>query len=111
MVTAEIEPERLEKQYHRKWHAGHGRFYAALRSDEVERTKIGRIFGVPAHFYRSAFQHAWGWPLASIRNPDLAFAHEMQLRHFGGFLRQRWRDFFAGQTSSGPITAKPKPRD
>ena len=111
VVTAEIEPERLEKQYHRKWHAGHGRFYAALRSDEVERTKIGRIFGVPAHFYRSAFQHAWGWPLASIRNPDLAFAHEMQLRHFGGFLRQRWRDFFAGQTSSEPITAKPKPRD
>jgi glycosyltransferase involved in cell wall biosynthesis len=111
VVTAEIEPERLEKQYHRKWHAGHGRFYAALRSDEVEGTKIGRIFGVPAHFYRSAFQHALRWTLANIRNPDLAFAHEMQLRYFGGFLRQRWRDFFAGQTSSEPITAKPKPRD
>ena len=112
VVTAEIEPERLEKQYHRRWHAGHGRFYAALHSDEIEQSKVGRLFGVPAHFYRRAFKDALGWTLASIRNrPDLAFAHEVRLYYFGGFLRRRWRDFFSRRASSEPITAKPRPRD
>jgi glycosyltransferase involved in cell wall biosynthesis len=104
VVTAEIEPERLEKQYHRRWHAGHGRFYAALRSDEIEKSKVGRLFGVPAHFYRRAFKDALGWTLSSIRNrPDVAFTHEVGLYHFGGFLGRRWRDFFS--------RTKPRPRD
>jgi glycosyltransferase involved in cell wall biosynthesis len=112
VVTAEIEPERLEKQYHRRWHAGHGHFYAALHSDEVERTKVGRIFGVPAHLYRRAFQDALGWIFWNVRNrPDLAFAHEVQLHYFGGFFRRRWHDFFSRRISSEPITAKPRPRD
>ena len=112
VVTAEIEPERLEKQYHRRWHAGHGRFYAALHSDEVERTKFGKIFGVPAHLYRRAVRDAWGWTLCNIRNrPDLAFGHEVQLHYFGGFFRRRWHDFFSRRIASEPITAKPRPRD
>lgn len=111
VVTAEIEPERMEKQYHRRWHAGHGRFYAALHSEEVERTRVGRIFGVPAHLYRRAFHDALGWTLSNVRNRrDLAFAHEVQLRYFGGFFRRRWQDFFSRRVSSEP-TAKPRPRD
>jgi len=111
VVTAEIEPERMEKQYHRRWHAGHGRFYAALRSEEVEQTRVGRIFGVPAHLYRRAFREALGWTLSNIRNRrDLTFAHEVQLRYFGGFFRRRWQDFFSRRISSD-LTAKARPRD
>jgi glycosyltransferase involved in cell wall biosynthesis len=98
VVTAEVEPERMEKQYHRRWHACHGRFYAALHSEEVERSKIGRLFGVPAHFYRRALGDAVGWTLASIRrHPEEAFTNELGLRYFGGFATRRWREFFGLQ--------------
>ena len=98
IATAEIEPDRMEKHYHRKWHASHGRFYAALRSEEVERSKLGKLFGVPAHFYRQAFSDLAGWIRARIRRqPAEAFTSELGLRYFGGFATRRWREFFAFQ--------------
>lgn len=98
VVTAEIEPERMEKRYHRKWHASHGRFYAALHSEEVERSKLGKLFGVPAHFYRQALSDLAGWISARIRRqPAEAFASELGLRYFGGFATRRWREFFGFQ--------------
>jgi len=100
VATAEIEPDRMEKQYHRKWHAGHGRFYAALHSEEVERSKFGKPFGVPAHFYRQALSSLGGWILASIcRQPAERFTNELRLRYFGGFAMRRWREFFGFQSS------------
>lgn len=95
VVTAEIEPERMEKQYHRKWHASHGRFYAALHSEEVEQSKLGKLFGVPAHFYRQALDDLAAWIRARIRRqPAEAFTSELGLRYFGGFAMRRWREFF-----------------
>ena len=95
LVTAEVEPERLQKSYHRRWHAGHGRFYAALRDEEIERSNIGRICGVPAHFYRQALRAGLGWIASSLGNrPDEAFSHELWLRYFVGFSGRRWREFF-----------------
>jgi glycosyltransferase involved in cell wall biosynthesis len=106
VVTAEIEAERMEKPYHRKWHASHGRFYAALRSEEVERSKLGKLFGVPAHFYRQALTDLMGWTLACIRRqPARAFASELGLRYFGGFVGRRWREFF-GFSGAGGRNAK-----
>jgi glycosyltransferase involved in cell wall biosynthesis len=100
VVTAEIEPERMDKAYHRKWHAGHGRFYAALRSEQIERSRLGKFVGVPAHLYRLAVKDAWGWTRSTIlRSPSQAFAHEVRLRYFGGFLSRRWRDFFKGENA------------
>ena len=94
IVTAEIEAERLQKDYHRRWHAGHGRFYAALHDEEVERSHVGRILGVPAHFYRQALRDGVGWTRDSLRNsPDEAFTRELRIRHFAGFCGRRWRDF------------------
>jgi glycosyltransferase involved in cell wall biosynthesis len=115
VVTTEIEPERMEKQYHRRWYAGHGRFYAELRAEEMERSRVGKILGVPAHFYRRALQDAFGWTFSMIRNqPSQAFQHEVQLHYFGGFLRRRWRDYLGLQSrrkSSEPIIGEPTPHD
>jgi glycosyltransferase involved in cell wall biosynthesis len=98
VTTAEIEPDRMEKQYHRRWHASHGRFYAALHSDEVERSKLGKLFGVPAHFYRQAFSDLAGYIRAHIRRqPAEAFTSELGLRYFGGFVTRRWRGFFGSR--------------
>ena len=103
VVTAEIEPGRMEKQYHRKWHASHGRFYAALHSEEVERSKLGKLFGVPAHFYRQALNDLAAWIRARIRRqPAEAFASELGLRYFGGFATRRWREFFGFHAKSEP---------
>lgn len=95
VATAEVEPDRMKKQYHRKWHASHGRFYATLHSEEVERSKLGKLFGVPAHFYRQALDDLAGWIRAWIRRqPAEAFTRELGLRYFGGFASRRWREFF-----------------
>jgi glycosyltransferase involved in cell wall biosynthesis len=95
VATAEIEPDRMTKQYHRKWHARHGGFYAALHSEEVERSKLGKLFGVPAHLYRQALSDLAGWIGAGIRRqPAEAFTRELRLRYFGGFATRRWREFF-----------------
>ena len=98
VATAEVEPDRMEKHYHRKWHASHGRFYAALHSEEVERSKLGKFFGVPAHMYRQALNDFVGWIGASIRrHPAEAFTRELGFRYFGGFVSRRWREFFGSQ--------------
>ena len=90
IVTAEIDASRLSPAYHRRWHYGHGRFYAMLRADEMERTSLGSLFGVPAHLYRSALINAVGWMARTIVcNPDAAFLHETRLRFFAGFFAQR----------------------
>ena len=98
VATAEIEPDRMEKQYHRRWHASHGRFYAALHSEEVERSKLGKLFGVPAHLYRQALTDLAGWIRAQIRRRAAeAFSRELGLRYFSGFAGRRWREFFGRQ--------------
>ncbi len=95
VVTAEIEPERLQKRYHRAWHAGHGRFSAALSTDQVGPSRVAKVLGVPAYLYRQAARDAWEWILSAVTGRrDRAFSHEVRLRYFGGFVSRRWRDFF-----------------
>jgi hypothetical protein len=61
----------------------------------VERSKLGKIFGVPAHFYRQALNDFAGWIRARIRHqPTEAFTRELGLRYFFGFATRRWREFF-----------------
>jgi glucosyl-dolichyl phosphate glucuronosyltransferase len=95
VVTAEVPPERLQKDYHRRWHAGHGFFHAMLRTEEVERSKRGHFLGVPAHIYRQALSDGAKWIVSGLqKQPIEAFEHEIRLRFIIGFVRKRWRDFF-----------------
>lgn len=90
IAYADVPVSRLTRQYHRRWHLGHGRFYAALRAEEIERTSTGSLLGVPAHMYRSAAASAIAWVAAAGRGrSELAFMHEVKLRFFRGFLGQR----------------------
>jgi glucosyl-dolichyl phosphate glucuronosyltransferase len=85
-----VPPSRLTRAYHRRWHLGHGRFYASLRADEIERTSTGAPFGVPAHLYRAAIVNAGRWmkSMCSGRR-DAAFTQEVKLRFFAGFFSAR----------------------
>jgi len=84
-----VSSSRLTKAYYRRWHTGHGRFYAALRDPEFERS-AGRLFDVPWHAYREAGTAALAWTAAIARGrTDAAFEAETRLRFFSGFWRAR----------------------
>ena len=94
VVHAEIQPNRLEQVYHRRWHTGHGHFHALMRSEYIERTTVGTLFGVPGHLYRQALRDLRMW-ITAAANGDFAraFKYELGLRFFWGFFRTRRRQF------------------
>jgi len=94
VVHADVQPNRLERAYHRRWHTGHGYFHSLLRSDEMEHTRVGTLSGVPAHLYGQALGDLMGWVKAMLfRDREGAFRHELRLRFFRGFFRMRRREF------------------
>lgn len=96
IIHHKVAPHRTTKAYHRRWHIGHGRFYAVMRADDVE---VGshRLFDVPAHLYRQAAHDALRWLscLVGGRSDD-AFWYETRVRFFFGFLRERRSEFARG---------------
>ena len=88
-----VQPTRLTKSYHRRWHSGHGRFYAALRDPDFEQSKA-RLFDIPSHVYHEAARRLFAWLRCAIRGAAHdAFAHETRLRFLFGFARARRRAF------------------
>lgn len=91
IARAPVEVERLSKTYHRRWHTGHGHFYAVMRDPDWERSSF-RLAGVPGHLYKQTLTHALKWLTTSATgNTNAAFTHECRLRFFRGFIRQRRR--------------------
>jgi glycosyltransferase involved in cell wall biosynthesis len=86
-----VPPSRLTKQYHRRWHTEHGRFYALFRDDDFEGSRW-RILEVPGHVYRRAGQAALRWLSNIVRGrKGEAFGHETALRFYWGFFLERRR--------------------
>jgi glycosyltransferase involved in cell wall biosynthesis len=103
MVSAPVELERLKKAYHRKWHTGHGHFYALMREEEFERTSA-RFFDVPSHMYSQAAKNVVCLLKNSLQKKEAkAFWHETQLRFFIGFFRLRKREFFRSPQRSSLV--------
>ena len=91
IVDAHVGSERMTKTYYRRWHTGHGRFYAIMNDPEWERSQF-RLMGVPGHLYRQTATHAVSWFFRLIvGNSDAAFTHEGHLRFFRGFFVERRR--------------------
>ena len=90
-TAAVVLSDRLRKAHHRAWHFGHGRHVARMRLPEMERSRAGRVFGVPAHLLRQAAADAWGCA-ACLASGDAsrAFAREARLWFAAGYLRERW---------------------
>lgn len=97
-----VQQDRLTKPYHRRWHTGHGRFYATMRHAEFEGSGA-RLYDVPAHLYRGAAAAALQWLAWMLRgNSGKAFEAETRLRFFHGFYRERRRTY-GGRGVSGAI--------
>ncbi|HEY2067345.1 MAG TPA: glycosyltransferase family 2 protein, partial [Gemmatimonadaceae bacterium] len=87
VVTADVQPERLGKRYHRRWHRDHGRLFPTLlrpgegfASDGALITlpaRDRRLFGVPLWMLRRTGSLAWAFVRAAFaRRPDRAFELE-----------------------------------
>jgi glycosyltransferase involved in cell wall biosynthesis len=95
VVTADVQSERLTRQYHRKWHRGHGHFYALMREEGFERS-VARLFDVPSHLYKQALMNAAAWAKHRLLGEkDKAFSSEIHLCFFAGFFRTRREQFTA----------------
>jgi glycosyltransferase involved in cell wall biosynthesis len=89
ITRAPVDPERISKSYHRRWHHGHGRFYARMRDPEWERSNF-KLAGVPGHLYRETALNAVLWGARVLTgNTDAAFESECNLRFFQGFFTER----------------------
>lgn len=88
-----VTPNRYTKKYHRQWHTGHGKFYAALREEEFEKASA-RLFDVPSHKYREAAVNVIYLLKYSLQGQESkAFWHETQLFFFKGLFQERRKDF------------------
>lgn len=91
IVDAFVGSDRMTKAYHRRWHTGHGHFYAVMNDPEWERSSY-RVMGVPGHLYRETAKNALLWFSRVLTGKtDAAFVNECRLRFFRGFFRQRTR--------------------
>jgi glycosyltransferase involved in cell wall biosynthesis len=102
IAYADVQPERLHKRYHRKWHAVTGESHARLRFREVI-DHDGRLhpnapeapswFGSPRYLYREALTTlcAWAWSTARWREAD-AFFHECRIRYLAAYMTRRFKE-------------------
>lgn len=89
VVHAQIQPFRLRKEYHRRWHLSHGELHAILRDAEFERSAF-RIFGVPGHVWRRFGAETFRAAICAVAfQREQAFEHELEARFFAGFIRRR----------------------
>jgi glycosyltransferase involved in cell wall biosynthesis len=99
-----VNPERLRKQYFRRWLYWHGISRALLfkhggfdmEEPELENPMHAgerQIAGVPVHLIRKAMRTLAAWAYHTARRHiAIAFEYELWLCFFAGVVRQRWID-------------------
>jgi glycosyltransferase involved in cell wall biosynthesis len=104
VVTADVQPNRLERAYHRRWHRDHGTLATRLlRPDECydrdgALSTTGRqgvsLFGVPGWAYRELVVTIGRFLAASISgDKERAFHHEGALREQAAAMRVNYGNF------------------
>jgi glycosyltransferase involved in cell wall biosynthesis len=89
LVMARVPDDRCDRRYHRRWHEGHGRFHALMRTPEMERARISP-FGIPGHMLREAARDLVAWTGSmAVADRDRAFLAELRLRFLKGFVWTR----------------------
>jgi len=99
-----VPAHRMKKDYHRRWHRGHGVFCAMMRfleaTDQNGQYIIGegprenavRLFGVPGYLYRQMAEQSGKWVLTSVRRQQaLSFMHGNNIRFLVSYIRTRYR--------------------
>ncbi|PYR93833.1 MAG: hypothetical protein DMF84_08480 [Acidobacteria bacterium] len=93
-AITDVPLRRMTRGYHRRWHSGHGHYFALVREPEFEASTRGRLFDIPAHVYRAAIQNAACWLVRLCRGDSAgAFLFETRLRFLMGYFRTRVADY------------------
>jgi glycosyltransferase involved in cell wall biosynthesis len=99
-----IEPERLKKQYFRRWYYWHGISRAILftklgvdmdspDNSVLDFSKVPQVGGVPRYMYRTFAAQVRDLVRARLRGDSVAaFEHELWLCFFAGLVKQRWTE-------------------
>lgn len=100
VVNVDVPLERMTKAYHRRWHAGHGRYCAMMRIKEILDTdgrlvgiqpSTSKLFGTPAFVYRELLVVLAIWLASVLRMRfDVAFRHECQARHLINYITKTY---------------------
>jgi glycosyltransferase involved in cell wall biosynthesis len=98
VAFAPIDPRRLSRPYHRRWHARHGHFAAAMRLEEAtdDRGQLRqappdtpRLLGSPGYVYADAAKHVRRWIVAAARRQWARSAHhEHRVRYLLAYIRR-----------------------
>ena len=89
LVYADVQPNRLTKAYHRKWHFGHGEVNALMRDPALESSHYSLV-GIPGHILRRAITESLRTLWSAMKGDfEEAFAHEVEARFCFGFIRKR----------------------
>ena len=97
-----VQRRRLTKSYHRRWHTGHGRYFATLHDPDFERARA-RLFDIPSHVFGEIVRLLGHLGVSVVTGRQrAAFRHEVKLRFLLGFAGGRRRSFLAsgGRTIS-----------
>ena len=86
-----VEDHRLTRNYHRRWHFGHGRYFAEMHSPSFEASSW-RIAGIPGHVWRHGAADLGRMILSTIKGErDKAFSREVRLQFSLGYVLRRWK--------------------
>jgi glucosyl-dolichyl phosphate glucuronosyltransferase len=115
VVIADVQPERLTKSYHRKWHITNGKFNSLMRANEltgpdgrilVESPDAVRLYGVPAYVYREFIVTCKRWVAELMhRHESLAFSYENQLWLLASYIYSSYKRDASERTSSNVAEA------
>jgi glycosyltransferase involved in cell wall biosynthesis len=97
-VIADVQLERMNKSYHRRWHSGHGKSMAIMGLHEatyedgriVEKiSNLVTLFGIPTSVFRDLITSAAQWMAAMARRQKAeSFVHENKIRYYGNYIRK-----------------------
>ncbi len=111
VVHADVTPDRLTREYHRRWHKGHGHHCALMRLRELVPADLGpmseppgvvTLFGTPAFVYGDVARNAYLCLRSFVLRKDPLF-YANQLRHVLSYITTGYRQFRSRGRSNSTV--------
>jgi hypothetical protein len=110
VVRADVQPERLKQDYHRRWNKTTGKFNSLMRLNEIMGPD-GRImadppgavtlFGAPGFVYNSLLVNSLGWAgLTLLGRKCAALRCKNRMWYFVGYISKRYEQYSAQRRHS-----------
>jgi glycosyltransferase involved in cell wall biosynthesis len=112
VATAEVQSERLKPGYHRKWNMTTGRFNSLMHLNEkmgpdgrlIVEQDCPRLFGTPAHVYKSLIAAGLRWITESFRGREsMRLQHQNHVWYLIGYIRTRYAQHTEIGSNAGEV--------